>query len=89
MLVKDEIPRGCWKIAKVISLASSRDGEIRSAKVQLSSGRVMGRPLKLYPLEISNNSKNGASTAKMTTLDARPKPSTVENTMRQIKQCLQ
>ena len=95
VLVKDEIPRGCWKIAKVLSLATSRDGEIRSAKVQLSSGRVVGRPLNLlYPLEMSvkrstNNSQNESSATKLVPLDARPKRSTVENTMRRIKQCLQ
>lgn len=57
MLVKDNVPRGCWKLGKVISLVSSRDGCIRSAKVSLSSGRVIGRPLKLlFPIEVSENS---------------------------------
>lgn len=95
MLVKDEIPRGCWKLAKIVSLASSRDGEIRSAKIQLPSGQVIGRPLNLlYPLEISekgdtNDPKNISSATKMTPLDVRPKRRTVAETMQRVKQRLQ
>ena len=59
VLVKGDLPRGCWKLAKVISLVSSRDGHKRSAKVRISSGRVLGRPLNLlYPLEISETCEN-------------------------------
>ena len=34
VLVKDDLPRGCWKLAKILSLISGRDGKKRSAKVQ-------------------------------------------------------
>ena len=84
VLIKDEIPRGCLKIAKVISLATSLDEEIRSAKVQLSSGPVIGCPLNLlFPLEISekgstNSSQNESSATKLILLDVRPKRSTIE-----------
>lgn len=95
VLVKDDVPRGCWKLAKIVSLASSRDGEIRSAKVQLSSGRVIGRPLNLlYPLEITEkeekcDNQNEFSEKENTQSQVRPKRSTVEETMRRIKQSLQ
>ena len=94
VLVKDEIPRGCWKLAKIVSLNSSSDGEIRSAKVQLPSGRIVGRPLNLlYPLELSEievdrDSQSTSSAIKMTPLDARPKRTTVEKTIQRIRQCL-
>ena len=53
MLIKDNVPRGCWKVGKVVSLVSSLDGCVRSANVSLSSGRVIARPLNLlYPLEV-------------------------------------
>ena len=56
VLLKENIPRGCWKLGKVVNLVSSRDGLVRSAKVLLSSGRITGRPLNLLcPIEISGN----------------------------------
>ena len=54
VLIKEDIPRGCWKFGKVVSLVSSRDGYFRSAKVLLSSGRIIGRPLNLlFPVKVS------------------------------------
>ena len=48
VLIQDNVPRGCWKVGKVVSLVSSLDGCVRSAKVSLSSGRVIARPLNLH-----------------------------------------
>ena len=57
VLVKEDIPRGSWRLGKVIRLVSSRDGCIRSAKLSLPSGRIIGRPLNLlYPVEVSGES---------------------------------
>ena len=61
VLVKEDIPRGCWKLGKVIRLVTSHDGCIRSAKILLSSGRIIGRPLNLqFSIEVSerNTAKN-------------------------------
>ena len=50
--VKDKVPRGAWKMARIEELITSRDGGIRSAKVLLPSGVTITRPLNLlYPLE--------------------------------------
>ena len=53
VLIKDNVPRGCWKVGKVVSLVSNLDSCVRSAKVALSSGCVIERPLNLlYPIEV-------------------------------------
>ncbi len=54
VLIKDNLPRGCWKTGRIVELIVSRDGNIRSVKVRLPSGKVLGRPLNLiYPIECS------------------------------------
>ena len=59
VIVKDDTPRGSWKLAKIVQLNMSRDGLVRSAVVQLGSGRNLVRPLcLLYPLECSDNSSD-------------------------------
>ena len=56
VLIKDDIPRGCWRVGTVVSLVFSLDGCVRSAKVALSSGRVTARPLNLlFPVEVCKN----------------------------------
>ena len=60
VLVKEDIPRGSWRLGKVIRLVSSRDGCIRSAKLPLPSGRIIGRPLNLlYPVESTSRQRSG------------------------------
>ena len=52
MLLKEDLPRGVWKMAKITELISSNDGKIRGAKVLLPSKKVLNRPLTLlYQLE--------------------------------------
>ena len=55
ILKEDETPRCLWKLAKVTETIEGRDGEIRSAKVQLlSKDKViqLRRPIQhLVPLE--------------------------------------
>ena len=61
VLVKEDIPRGCWRLGKVIRLVTSHDGCIRSAKSLLSSWHIIGRPLDLlFSIEVSgrNTAKN-------------------------------
>jgi hypothetical protein len=43
-------------LGKIIELIISLDGKVRSAKIKLASGRVIGRPIHLLcPLEIQSN----------------------------------
>lgn len=52
MLLKEDLPPGVWKSAKITELISSNDGKIRVAKVLLLTSKVLNRPLNLlYPLE--------------------------------------
>ncbi|XP_053381888.1 uncharacterized protein LOC128549324 [Mercenaria mercenaria] len=55
VLIKKDIPRGDWKMGLIISLHTSSDGEIRSAKLKSTSGRIVCRPLNLlFPVELLN-----------------------------------
>ena len=54
VLIKDNLPRGCWRIGRITEMISSRDQHVRSAKVLLPSKKIIGRPLNLlYPSECS------------------------------------
>ena len=54
VLIKDNLPRGCWRVERITELISSRDQHICSAKVLLPSKKIIGRPLnQLYPIECS------------------------------------
>ena len=54
VLIKEDLPRGCWKLGKIIELIKDGDEQVRSAKVLLPTKRVIGRPLNLlYSVEIS------------------------------------
>ena len=82
VLVKEDIPRGSWRLGKVIRLVSSRDGCIRSAKLSLPSGRIIGRPLNLlYPVEVS-----GESAEKFENSVQRPSTVPIETGIRQRPQ---
>lgn len=52
VLLKEDLPRGVWKMGKITELISSSDGKFRAAKVLLRTKKVLKRPLNLlYPLE--------------------------------------
>ena len=52
--LKEDVPRGCWRLGKVTRLVPSLDGNVRSAEILLSSGRTVRRPLNLlYPVEVT------------------------------------
>lgn len=62
VIVKDETPRGSWKLAKIVELNVSSDGLVWSAMVKLGSGRNIIRPLcLLLPLECSDDSSETLS----------------------------
>ena len=47
VLIKDNLPRGVWRMGRICELFKSRDGQIRSAKVKISFRKILGRPLNL------------------------------------------
>ena len=52
VLLKEDLPRGVWRMGKITELISSSDGKFRAAKVLLPTKKVLKRPLNLlYPLE--------------------------------------
>ena len=54
VLIKDDLPRGNWRIGKITELMTSLDEQVRDAKVVLATKRVISRPLNLlYPIECS------------------------------------
>ena len=56
VFVKDETPRGSWKLAKIVELNVSSDGLVQSTVIKLGSGQNIVRPLcLLYPLECSDH----------------------------------
>jgi hypothetical protein len=45
--------RSTWSLGRVVERIQSHDGEVRSVKLSIPSGRVISRPLSLvYPLEV-------------------------------------
>ena len=52
VLIKENLPRGQWKVGRISRLVEGKDNVIRSAKVMLPSKRCLHRALKLlYPIE--------------------------------------
>lgn len=52
VLLKEDLPRGVWKMGKITELLSSSDRKFWAAKVLLPTKKVLKRPLNLlYPLE--------------------------------------
>ena len=68
VLVHDTLPRGVWKMGKIVALPASRDGNVRSAEVRLSNGHTITRPLNaLYPLEATVGNPAAATSTVQTT----------------------
>ena len=56
ILKEDHIPRGHWKMAKIVEVKDSKDHEIRSATFELPNKKRLIRSVNyLYPLEISTS----------------------------------
>ena len=62
--VKDNIPRGAWKIGRINELIFNKEGHVRAAKVILPNKRSINRPLNLlYPLECDDKESKDADTS--------------------------
>ena len=42
VLIKDDLPRGSWRLGRIQELIKSRDEHIRSARVCLPTGKIIG-----------------------------------------------
>ena len=52
VLIKEELPRGRWKVGRICELIPSRNQRIRSAKITVAPCKVIKRALNhLYPIE--------------------------------------
>jgi len=52
VLIKENLPRGRWKVGKICELIQSKDKMIQSAKVTVGQHKSIKRPLSLlYPIE--------------------------------------
>ena len=68
VVVHNTLPRGVWKMGKIVALPASRDGDVRSAEVRLSNGHTITRPLNaLYPLEATVGNPAAATSTVQTT----------------------
>ena len=55
VLLKENTPRGTWKLAVITEMIPSEDGNIRSARVCTPSEHILHRAIHmLYPLEIGS-----------------------------------
>ena len=74
VLIKEETARGNWRFGRIKQLVKSRDGLVRSAKIELASGKEIGRPVNLlYPLELSYESSHVDKTPnEVEKLERRP-----------------
>ncbi|VDN93542.1 unnamed protein product [Brugia pahangi] len=53
LLNEPEVPGDVWKLARIIKITRGWDGKIRSATIQLPSGKQIDRSINmLYPMEI-------------------------------------
>ena len=63
VLVKDDLPRGTWRLGKVVDVHTSADGEIRSATIRTPERRTLRRPVShLFPVECGIHQVNPPTT---------------------------
>lgn len=101
ILIKDDLPRGMWRIGRIHELMKSRDGQTRSAKVLLPTNKIIGRPLSLlYPVECPretdsdpNNGQTNEQSIQSTPVDKQtrrqqPERESARKAMKNIKEQL-
>ena len=90
--IKANVPRGSWKIGKIIEFLPNSEGKLRGANVLLVTESTVNRPLNLlHPIECKSlvndtteKSKqlSGSSTQSQEKLDKSTKESTLQNLTR-------
>ncbi|CAC5354905.1 unnamed protein product [Mytilus coruscus] len=98
VLIKDNLPRGSWKIGLICQLVISRDGQIRSGQVMLPNKKTLNRALNmLYPIECEEVNEDFANTdtekdTELTndnTTRERPQRQAARAAMKKIKEQLE
>ena len=65
VLIKENLPRGRWKIGRIIKLIPSSDNQIRSAKIIAAPHKIIKRALNLlYPIECPRDRNNTDITSR-------------------------
>ncbi|KAK6019496.1 Tas retrotransposon peptidase A16 [Ostertagia ostertagi] len=80
-----QLSRGQWPMALITDLITSRDGEIRSAMLQTSTGRIVHRPInRLIPLEIHSSTRSSDDqTDESSTIAKRTRKKTSSRTAKE------
>jgi len=52
VLVKEKLPRGHWRVGRIVKVIKGKDQEIRSARVMVAPNKYLNRAVNmLYPIE--------------------------------------
>ncbi|MCP3662858.1 MAG: hypothetical protein GY696_10235 [Gammaproteobacteria bacterium] len=100
--IKEDLPRGSWKLGKIQELIFSKDGQSRAAQILLPSKKILTRAIRhLYPLEIpfhamapsSDNQevveiKENSDPQKEAKLDSRPTRAAAKRAKQRIEEHL-
>ena len=53
--IREELPRGTWKLGRIQQIHPSSDGRVRAVSVRMPSGRVLTKSIAdLAPLEMED-----------------------------------
>ena len=59
VLIKENLPRGRWKVGRISELITSSDNQVRSARVVVAPHKIIKRALNLlYPIECFRDKNN-------------------------------
>ena len=60
--MKEDLPRGSWKMRKIVELVPSNGGKIRAAKILLATKNTVNRSLNLlFPLVCNNENEHATN----------------------------
>jgi len=66
VLIKENLPRGKWKIVRITELTKSRDKKIRSAIVVVGQRKILKRAINLlYPIECPREPNSDDNSSKV------------------------
>ena len=57
--IKDLLPRGTWRMGRIVEMIRSSDGEERAARVMMPNRNILQRSIiHLYPIECNDEEPN-------------------------------